>query len=100
MDRNVADFLVFSELAGSDSATCAIPAWPGDEGRRLVRRLSELLPNVELLETQDLFTRKQGVLAAVGRDLVYLDEAHLTAFGAGLLRDRLAHRVEGILETR
>ena len=96
----VADFLIFSELAGSDSATCAIPGWPGDEGRKLARRLSELLPNVELLETQDLFTRKEGVLAAVGRDLVYLDEAHLTAFGAGLLRDRLAHRVEGILETR
>lgn len=97
---NVADFLIFSKLAGSDSATLAIPGWPGDEGRRLVRRLPQLLSNVELLETQDVFTRKEGVLAAVGRDLVYLDEAHLTAFGAGLLRDRLADRVKGILQRR
>ncbi len=67
-------------------------------GRALLRTLAARHPNCHILPTFDLFNFQAGVRAIDGRQVLYLDGDHLTAYGANLLLDRLDQSIHAILK--
>ena len=65
-----------------------------EKGRALIKRLEVLLPNCSTVPTADVFNGPEGVVIAVGRELTYIDDDHLSEFGASLVKDKIRSALE------
>ncbi|MBC8351032.1 MAG: acyltransferase [Planctomycetes bacterium] len=59
------------------------------KGRSLVRTLSEKYRNCDFLPTFDLYSQGSEALVLDGKNVVYLDDDHLTDYGTQLCIDRI-----------
>ena len=99
-NRNALQVLCHRGIAPAQGARRALPlgnveAW--EHGRSLTKHLAATHERCSVFPLADLYREGDGALALVGRDVVYLDDDHLTVFGTELARARLEQRIAELL---
>ncbi|MCA9142502.1 MAG: acyltransferase [Planctomycetaceae bacterium] len=100
-DRNAQQDLCFKGLKpelgtqrlyplGNDTACQA--------GRTLVRTLADRYPNCGYIPIYDLYLQSSQAIVLDGRDVVYLDDDHLTDYGTQLSAKRIEREIATALE--
>ena len=100
-DRNLMQHLSFLGIEPKAMEKFSLPCRQLSEfesGRGLIRRLSRKYERTDFLPTYDLYGINGQAVVSVGRDVVYLDDNHLVAFGSHLAAGRIERAIEGILE--
>jgi hypothetical protein len=59
----------------------------------LIRQLAREFPKCTIVPTKDLYSRKDEVLVLDGKDVVYLDDDHLTDFGTEIAAKRIEEAI-------
>lgn len=87
-DVNVPRYIAWKDggLAGAESL---VPIKGTDDGRLALQRLSEEMNNISILRTQDLFLKNGKGIARIGKDVLYIDDDHLSMAGAERARQRI-----------
>lgn len=60
---------------------------------RRVSRLADRFGNCDFVELHDLYGNGDNVMVSLGKEIVYLDDDHLTNFGAQLAMDRIGQAI-------
>lgn len=101
-DRNAMQWLASQGVFPEDNVKqfLSIRDENSDEGgRRRVRLLAENYNHVQFVATHDLFVSPSGILVLDGKSVTYIDDNHLSSFGAHLAVPRLRKMMLEILET-
>ena len=64
-----------------------------ERGRQLIRSLIANYENFDLIPVYDLFANGSDVLILDGRNIVYVDDDHLTTYGARLAAPRIEQAI-------
>ena len=91
-DRNAPQYLAYLRLQPADGVRQSVRTAAGDyeRGRALVRELAAACAHCTLVETADVLRRDGRAWVLDGRDVLYIDDDHLSRAGAALFHDRLA----------
>lgn len=95
-NRNAMQYLVYRGLAPQDGVTAYLPAGNSQNtasGRALIRSLAARHRNCAVLPVYDLFARESEALVLDGRNMVYIDDDHLTTHGSHLARPRIEQAI-------
>jgi hypothetical protein len=65
-----------------------------ERGNSIARELASEYDNVTFIPTADIFTRGSEALTMRNGNVVYLDDDHLTEYGAGLAADRIRTAID------
>ncbi|NDC62588.1 MAG: acyltransferase [Planctomycetia bacterium] len=99
-DRDPMQWLAFKGVVPAEGRRAYLR--PGnlkryEQGRALIRRLAQEFPRSEVVPVRDLYEQDSRVLVLDGRNVLYLDEDHLTDFGVELAADRIEGAIAGAL---
>jgi hypothetical protein len=100
VDRSTIQWLAFKKIRPEEGRRAWLPEGNREQyerGRRLVRQFAAEYPRCEVVPVSDLYTRDSEVLVLDGRDVVYLDDDHLTDFGTELAAGRIEAAIRGVL---
>ncbi|TWT78413.1 O-acetyltransferase OatA [Posidoniimonas polymericola] len=100
-DRSVLQSLAYLNVTPQEGSRFFLPATNIDkleEGRRLMDVLSLRFPSVHVVSLTDLYLQDLKAIVLDGREVVYLDDDHLTEYGAQLSKDRLRRAIVRSLE--
>lgn len=100
VDRPAIQWLGFKKILPEDGRQVWLPEGNRkryERGRALIRRLAEEFPGCEVVPIGDLYSRDSEVLVLDGKDVVYLDDDHLTDFGTEIAADRIENAIAGAL---
>lgn len=95
-DRSPMQWLAFKKLVPEDGRKVWLPQGNlkrYERGRRLVRRLVEEFPRCEVVPVADLYADDYRVLVLDGRNLLYLDDDHLTDIGSEVAAGRIENAI-------
>ena len=98
--HNALQYLIFRGLRPTEHARQSLPlgnAAAVESGRRLVRTLAKNYGRCGVIPTYDLFLENGETLVLVGNNAVYVDDDHLTTFGARLARTRIQESISEAL---
>jgi len=104
--RSALQWLCHRNIKPKEGAEQTLPAGDSEHyysrGREYVRALAESHDHCDLLETYDLFSRRQGKEVAVlrGANVMYFDGDHLTDEGVGLAVERFADAIDRLVPER
>lgn len=102
-DRAPIQWLAFKKVKPEEGRRVWLPQGNLDRyerGRALIRQLAAEFPGCEVVPVSDLYARDSEVLVLVGRDVVYLDDDHLTDFGTQIAADRIEKAIAGAMPPR
>jgi peptidoglycan/LPS O-acetylase OafA/YrhL len=91
-DRNAPEFLAHMGLVPNGLAYRRIARGHVAEyenGRETLRHIANIRPNVDLVLIADLYMENGMAAAIKGRDVLYIDDDHLSEAGAGIAKPRL-----------
>lgn len=97
--RNLMQYLCYLEIRPELGVKKYLPAIPTQKGRELVRRLSASHPRVTYVPTYDLYIRDNDTLVLDGKEVLYVDNDHLTTFGARLAVPRIEKAISEALDS-
>ena len=103
VDRSTIQWLAFKKIRPEEGRRVWLPEGNRERyerGRRLARQLVAEYPRCEVVPVRDLYTRDSEVLVLDGRDVVYLDDDHLTDFGTELAAGRIEEAITSALPPR
>lgn len=95
-NRNAVQYLCYEGVVPQDGVTAyhaAENAEAVERGRALLRDLAALYPNCRVVPTFDLYAADKGVRVLDGRQALYMDDDHLTDYGASLADERIARAI-------
>ena len=95
-NRFAAEQLVYLDIAPEPGVSVYLPIGSLEDferGLTTATNLSRAYENVSFFPVHDLYMRNEEALALIGKDVVYLDDDHLTDFGTGLSYDRLREAI-------
>lgn len=98
--HNALQYLIFRGVRPTTDAKRSLPMWKAadvDAGRQLVRTLAKNRSRCDVIAIHDLYVENLEALALVGNNAVYVDDDHLTTFGARLARSRIERAVSEAL---
>ena len=97
-DRSVIEWLGFKRVAPHSGRKVWLPEGNRkryERGRTLIRQLAREFPKCTVVPSKDLYSRQSEVLVQPevvvldGKDIVYLDDDHLTDFGSEIAGKRI-----------
>jgi peptidoglycan/LPS O-acetylase OafA/YrhL len=100
-DRAPIQWLAFKNVRPEEGRRVWLPQGNLDRyerGRALIRQLAAEFPSCEVVPVSDLYARDSEVLVLVGKDVVYLDDDHLTDFGTELAANRIEKAIAEALQ--
>ncbi|NDC63750.1 MAG: acyltransferase [Planctomycetia bacterium] len=100
VDRPVIQWLAYTHVVPEPGRRVWLPEGNREgyeRGRSLIRRLAAEFPGCEIVPVADLYARDSEVLVLDGREVVYLDDDHLTDFGTQLAAGRFEAAIAGAL---
>jgi peptidoglycan/LPS O-acetylase OafA/YrhL len=95
-NRSVLQYLSYRRIRPVDGVKRCLPEGNVDmaeKGRKSLVALAARHRRVHVVPARDLYECGDEVLVLDGRQVVYLDDDHLTTYGAGMLVDRLAKAI-------
>ncbi len=91
-DVNAPRYVAWKDNGSSDEMRL-VPARSTEDGRAGLRRLSEEARNVFVIQTQDLYMKDGRGIIRRGKDVLYIDDDHLSLAGAELARGRIREAI-------
>lgn len=95
-DRNTLQYIVFRGMKPEVGVKKYFPAGKvvaGNAGRELIWSLAVKHKNVDYIPVYDLFVKESQVLILDGRNIVYVDDDHLTTYGAQIAVPRIEQAI-------
>ncbi len=99
-DRAPIQWLAFKEVQPEEGRQAWLPQGNlkrYEQGRALIRELAAEFPGCKVVPVSDLYARDSQVLVLVGRNVLYLDDDHLTDFGTELAAGRIKEAITDAL---
>ncbi|MCO8124141.1 acyltransferase [Stieleria sp. TO1_6] len=99
-DQNAIDYLASSGIAPTQENQYLPRALSPKirDSTALVRRLARSIPNVQYLDLQPLYESESTALVLIGNECLYLDDDHLTEFGAQRAGETFSRVFDQILQ--
>jgi peptidoglycan/LPS O-acetylase OafA/YrhL len=91
-NRNVQQYLIYRGIEPETGVRQYLAAGNSEKvqaGRELVKTLARTRPRVGVIPTYDLYARDSEALVLDGKHVVYVDDDHLSTYGARLAHDRI-----------
>ena len=102
-DRDPMQWLAFKHVKPEEGRKVWLPQGNVDRyerGRSLIRQMAAEFPRCEVVPVTDLYARDSEVLVLDGRDVLYLDDDHLTDFGTEMAAGRIEEAIVRALPSR
>jgi len=99
-NHNALQYLVFRGIQPAREGRKYLPMGnlaSVDSGRKLIRTLAKSRSRCNVIPTYDLFAEDFEALVLDGNKVVYVDDNHLTTFGARLARGRIEQAISEVL---
>jgi hypothetical protein len=99
-DRNALQFLIFRGIKPTSGVKKYLPIGYSElveSGRELVRTLAKTRRNFGCIPIYDLFAKDSKALVLDGKNVVYVDDDHLTTYGARLACPRIEQAISDAL---
>jgi len=96
-NKNTMQWLCFQNISPQQGVRRYLPAGNVDDyqqGRIFVRKLAQKYRNCTVVPTCDLYAKEADVLVLDGERMVYIDDDHVTDYGAELAASRLAQAID------
>jgi peptidoglycan/LPS O-acetylase OafA/YrhL len=100
VDRSTIQWLAFKQVTPEEGRQLWLPQGNlvrYERGRALIRQLAAEFPGCEVVPVSDLYAQNSEVLVLDGKDVLYLDEDHLTDFGTEIASGRIEQAIAGAL---
>jgi len=100
-NRNAMQYLIYKGIKPEMGIKRFLPignASNVQSGREMIRKLAKIHTNVNIIPIYDLFNEKEESLVLDGKNVVYMDDDHLTAYGARLAKTRIEQSILAELE--
>jgi hypothetical protein len=102
-NRNALQYLVFRGIKPAIGVKQYLPIGNSDKvesGRTLVREIARKRRSISYIPTFDLFVKESDALVLDGKNVMYVDDDHLTTYGARLARPRIEDAISEELYRR
>ncbi len=97
---NILQYLCFKAIQPNEGTRHYLPvgnAVNHQKGRELVRKLSKSYKNIDVIPTSDLYMKNDGVLALDGKNVLYVDDDHITTAGSMIAIGRIEEKLKKAL---
>ena len=101
-NKNTMQWLCFQNISPQQGVRGYLPAGNVDDyqqGRTFVRKLAQKYRNCTVVPTCDLYEKEADVLVLDGERMVYIDDEHVTDYGAELAASRLGKAIDDRLSS-